>query len=155
MKKIYRLTNSQSLQCSGGQHFLPWDKISSLFFTVQPFSEHLNWTNILEVLAIINCNSKFQNFTGFSIKSNCFDEKKMDNVSSLKIRVNIRFFSRLKFFQDMIFFSETQIKWSYKNGHKSNTRLLKALKKYLGNFYFIIIRFGDSNKQLNRVTPWW
>ena len=62
--------------CSGGQHFLPWDKISSLFFTVQPFSEHLNWTNILEVLAIINCNSKFQKFPGFSTKSNCFDEKK-------------------------------------------------------------------------------
>ena len=61
--------------------------------------------------------------------------------------VNIRFFSGLKFFQDMIFFSETQIKWSYKNGHKSNTRI-KALKKYLGNFYFVM-RFGDSNKQLD------
>ena len=46
----------------------------------------------------------------------------------------------------MIFFSETQIKWSYKIGHKSNTRI-KALKKYLGNFYFM--RFGDSNEQLN------
>ena len=42
--------------CSGGQHFLPWDKISSLFFTVQPFSEHLNWTNILEV----HCNYQLQ-----------------------------------------------------------------------------------------------
>ena len=88
--------------CSGGQHFLPWDKISSLFFTVQPFSEHLNWTKILEVLAIINCNSKFQNFTGFSTKWNCFwrkknQQKETENVQSivsrLRICVNIQFFN--------------------------------------------------------------